>query len=105
MVTPKRIGNRQTNRPTFSTHRFILTSAKELPIWIGYDLSLIQFDVFIGETYQLYAIYDGHHSPAVSNYLKLHLLQTIVCALSVGNDFGSAASLGISISNQGFTQI
>ena len=61
--------------------------------------------MFIGETYQLYAIYDGHHSPAVSNYLKLHLLQTIVCALSVGNDFPSAASLGISLINQGFAQI
>lgn len=65
-------------------------------------LYITQFDWFISETYQLYAVYDGHVTSAVSNYLKQHLLKSIAEGLSVGNDFAQAAYLSIHLFNQGF---
>lgn len=54
-------------------------------------VDVIQFDWYVCETYQLYAVFDGHVTATVSDYLKQHLLPTIVSALSVGNDFAQAA--------------
>lgn len=66
---------------------------------------LTQFDWFVCETYQLYAVYDGHVTAAVSNYLKQHLLPTLVSALSVGNDFAQAALLSSKFAYEGFNLI
>lgn len=57
-------------------------------------VDLIQFDWHISQTFQLYAVYDGHVTSTVSDYLKQHLLQAVASALSVGADFAQAAREG-----------
>jgi serine/threonine protein phosphatase PrpC len=56
-------------------------------IWIRYGFIVIQMDYLVTDEYQLMAIYDGHGSAAVSNYLKCNLLRLLSQHNSLKLDF------------------